>query len=44
MKPLPADEHNPLACDAYRGGLIPWLPYKEANALIQFDAAAAKKK
>jgi hypothetical protein len=39
MKPLPADEQNPLAGDATYGDLILWLAYKEAKAMIQFDAA-----
>src|SRR5262249_34901004 len=38
MKPLPNDEQNPLANDANRNDLIVWLAYKEAKALIQFDA------
>jgi hypothetical protein len=39
MKPLPADEQNPMARTATPDDLILWLAYKEANALIQFDAA-----
>jgi hypothetical protein len=39
MKPLPADEKNPLAGDASADDLILWLAYKEAQAMIQFDAA-----
>jgi WD40 repeat protein/serine/threonine protein kinase len=39
MKPLPADENNPLAGDATLDDLILWLAYKEAKALIQLDAA-----
>jgi tetratricopeptide (TPR) repeat protein len=43
MKPLPADEQNPLTGDAMYEDLILWLAYKEAKALIQFDAAPAPK-
>ena len=38
MKPLPADEQNPLAGGANADDLILWLAYKEAKALIHFDA------
>ena len=38
MKPLPKDEQNPLANDAYYDDLILWLAYKEAKDMIQFDA------
>ena len=41
MKPLPADEQNPLAGNAGRDDLILWLAYKEAKAMIRFDAAPA---
>jgi hypothetical protein len=41
MKPLPKDEQNPLASDAYWDDLILWLAYKEAKDLIKFDAAPA---
>ena len=41
MKPLPKDEQNPLANIAYHDDLILWLAYKEAKAMIHFDAAAA---
>ena len=41
MKPLPADEQNPLAGGANADDLILWLAYKEAKAMIQFDAAPA---
>jgi thiol-disulfide isomerase/thioredoxin len=40
MRPLPKDEKNPLAGNANHDELILWLAYKEAKALIQFDAAA----
>jgi hypothetical protein len=43
MKPLPADERNPLAGDAGFDDLILWLAYKEANALIQLDAGTPPK-
>ena len=38
MKPLPKDEQNPPAGDAYWDDLILWLAYKEAKAMIHFDA------
>ena len=41
MKPLPKDENNPLAGDAVHDDLILWLAYKEAKAMIQFDAPPA---
>ena len=42
MKPLPVDEQKPLlgGADA-TDDLIMWLAYKEAKAMIQFDATAA---
>jgi WD40 repeat protein/tetratricopeptide (TPR) repeat protein len=43
MKPLPKDEKNPLAGDANHDDLIQWLAYKEAKALITFDAAPRPK-
>jgi hypothetical protein len=33
MKPLPADEKNPLGAN----DLILWLAYKEAKAMLKFD-------
>ena len=39
MKPLPEDEKNPLAGGADHDDLILWLAYKEAMAMIKFDAA-----
>jgi hypothetical protein len=43
MKPLPKDEQNPLPDNVYPwDDLILWLAYKEAKALIQFDAARSK--
>jgi tetratricopeptide (TPR) repeat protein len=44
MKPLPKDEENPLAGGASPDDLMLWLAYKEAKALIQFDAAPAPSK
>jgi hypothetical protein len=41
MKPLPRDEKNPLVGDAGAYDLILWLAYKEAKALIGFDAPPA---
>jgi hypothetical protein len=46
VRPLPKDETNPLPGMAIRSGwwnddLILWLAYKEAKALIGFDAAPA---
>jgi hypothetical protein len=43
MKPLPADEKNPLAADSIPDDLILWRAYKEAKALIPFDAAPPPK-
>jgi hypothetical protein len=48
MRPLPRDENNPLADFTVPVGggesqedLIMWLAYKEAKALIKFDASPA---
>jgi hypothetical protein len=41
MKPLPPDEQNPMAGGADHDDLILWLAYKEAKALIGFDAPPA---
>jgi serine/threonine-protein kinase len=38
MKPLPKDQQNPLADNASHDDLILWLAYKEAKALLKFDA------
>ncbi len=38
MKPLPVDEQKPLLGGADENDLIMWLAYKEAKAMIQFDA------
>ena len=37
MRPLPADEKNPLADNANADDLILWMAYKEARALIPFE-------
>ena len=39
MKPLPADEQNPLADIGSADDLFLWLAYKEAKAMIHFEAA-----
>jgi hypothetical protein len=45
MKPLPKDEENPLADDdTYYDDLILWLAYKEAKAMLKFDAAPSPEK
>ena len=44
MKPLPKDERNPVSGGAGQDDLILWLAYKEAKAMIQFDAAPAASK
>ena len=41
MKPLPVDEQKPLLGGADHDDLIMWLAYKEAKAMIQFDATPA---
>jgi hypothetical protein len=42
MKPLPVDEQKPLLGGADAADdLIMWLAYKEAKAMIQFDATPA---
>ncbi len=38
MKPLPVDEQKPLQGGADHDDLIMWLAYKEAKAMIRFDA------
>jgi Flp pilus assembly protein TadD len=43
MKPLPKDENNPPMDDYFYDDLISWLAYKEAKAMIQFDAATPSK-
>jgi hypothetical protein len=39
MKPLPADEKNPLGDKDNADDLILWLAYKEAKAMIRFAEA-----
>ena len=41
MKPLPVDEQKPLLGGADHDDLIMWLAYKEAKAMIRFDATPA---
>ena len=41
MKPLPVDEQKPLLGGGDADDLIMWLAYKEAKAMIQFDATPA---
>jgi WD40 repeat protein/serine/threonine protein kinase/tetratricopeptide (TPR) repeat protein len=41
MRPLPADENNPLTGDSTHNDLILWLAYKEAKALLDLDPAPA---
>jgi hypothetical protein len=41
--PLPKDENNPLAINASPEDAILWLAYKEAKAMIQFDAGTPTK-
>jgi tetratricopeptide (TPR) repeat protein len=41
MKPLPVDEQKPLLGGADESDLIMWLAYKEAKAMIAFDATPA---
>jgi WD40 repeat protein/serine/threonine protein kinase len=43
MKPLPADEKNPLGSEDNADDLILWMAYKEAKAMIKFDAALPAK-
>jgi hypothetical protein len=43
MKPLPNDEQNPLANNAYYDDLILWLACKEAKAMIRFDEGPPAK-
>jgi hypothetical protein len=40
MKPLPADERNPLAGNAGHDDLFVWLGYNEAKAMVDCDAPA----
>jgi serine/threonine-protein kinase len=43
MKPLPVDEKKLLDRESGHDDLILWLAYKEAKALIKFEAAARPK-
>ena len=43
MIPRPKDERNPLSGGASHDDLILWLAYKEAKAMIKFDAAPPPK-
>ena len=43
MRRHPADDENPLAGAANAGDLLLWLAYKEAKALLKFDAAPPPK-
>jgi serine/threonine protein kinase len=43
MKPLPADERQPLANGADPDDLIVWMAYKEANELLNGDRTSAQK-
>jgi hypothetical protein len=43
MKPLPADETNPIAKGVDHDDLIMWLGYQEAKAMIKFDAVPPPK-
>jgi WD40 repeat protein/serine/threonine protein kinase len=42
MKPLPKDDKNPLAGGATADDLMLWLAYKEAKAMVHFDATPPK--
>jgi serine/threonine-protein kinase len=43
MHPLPKDDDNPLAEGRDHDDLILWLAYKEANGMIQFEAALSSQ-
>jgi hypothetical protein len=43
MRPLPEDEKNPLAGGAAHDHLILWMAYKEAKALIKWEAVPAAR-
>jgi tetratricopeptide (TPR) repeat protein len=43
MKPLPVDEQKPLAGGADENDLILWLAYKEAKALLKFEATQTER-
>jgi hypothetical protein len=44
MKPLPEDEQNPLANNATHDDLILWLAYKDAKAMLKFEATPKERK
>jgi tetratricopeptide (TPR) repeat protein len=43
MRPLPADEKNPLEGHANADDLILWMAYNEAKAMMKFDMAPPPK-
>ena len=43
MKPLPVDDQKPFLGSPDEDDLIMWLAYKEAKAMIQFDAIPAAR-
>jgi eukaryotic-like serine/threonine-protein kinase len=43
MKPLPVDEQRPLLGGADENDLIMWLAYKEAKAMLKFEATQKEK-
>ena len=43
MKPLPVDEQNPLAGGADLNDLVMWLAFKEAKAMLKFEATQKEK-
>ena len=43
MKPLPKDEQNPLANNPDPDDLILWLAYKEAKAMLKFEATQKER-
>ena len=42
LKPLPADEQNPLTGGLSADDLILWMAFKEARAVLQLEAAPAR--
>ena len=43
MKPLPVNKQKPLADGADHDDLIMWLAYKEAKALLKFEATQEER-
>ena len=43
MKPLPGDEQNPFLAGADHNDLIMWLAYKEAKAMLKFEATRKER-